>query len=316
MAKAGVRSSHLPVRDGVRPDLHGPRNLWSATFYGGQVFGYPTPNNANRPPNCTLGNASAPYDYINGMGSDTLGNLLIPAVYGPGPSNGNTYTVTVLKRGTCGTVLGRISDPYGEIDDAASIDAVNSEIAVADQQNFTTGAGDLEVCTIAYGCGAPLSVNPSNPITGLGAGVALAKNGDCWLSTGPQGGGGFALYYWSGCTGTGQLATGTVNGSYGGLFIDQQGNLGAFDLYAATLDIYSGCNPACTLVNSFPLEGDSVFGGLNKGGTKLAVGDYSNSDVDVYRYTPASLTYLYSFNNSLTPSDVVETGILTPTNKQ
>ena len=71
----------------------------------------------------------------------------------------------------CGPKLGAISDPYGTPDDAASLDAATGTIMVS--SGFS-----VSVCSLKRGCYANLKGPSSAEI----AGVALAKNGDCWAS--------------------------------------------------------------------------------------------------------------------------------------
>jgi hypothetical protein len=173
---------------------------------------------------------------------------------------------------------------------------------VVAENNDSESHGKVVVCTLAKGCGEPLT-RPN--IQGNALGVALAKNGDCWLSAeenqyyNPSGAA--TLAYFKHCSGKGKTATGYQNPYFGSLFFDKHGNLGAISAIDGALYVYKGCNPACTLVGGpFALQGISVGAGLNKAGNELAVGDLSNEAVDIYAYTPTSLTYLYSINNGLT----------------
>ena len=45
------------------------------------------------------------------------------------------------------------------------------------------------------------------------------------------------------------------------------------------------------------------------------MGDVTNSDVDVYKYAPTGVKYLYSFNNGLDGATYTEAGGFSPTNK-
>ncbi len=56
-----------------------------------------------------------------------------------------------------------------------------------------------------------------------------------------------------------------MNTYYGGLDIDKNGNIVAISAFDSNVYVYSGCNPACTLVGGpFPMHGEAVFGHLNK----------------------------------------------------
>jgi hypothetical protein len=135
----------------------------------------------------------------------------------------------------------------------------------------------------------------------------MDNSGNCW-GDGIDPSGLATLTYFAGCSGGGVQATGFVNSSFGGIDIDASGNLVTIDGFAPAVYVYSGCNPACTLVGGpFPLIGDAIFGHLNsKFNNKLATGNFVNGQIDIYRYTPTSLTYAYSFNNGLSPSLDVE----------
>jgi hypothetical protein len=50
------------------------------------------------------------------------------------------------------------------------------------------------------------------------------------------------------------------------------------------------------------LHGEATDGHLNKDGSQLVTADYQYGQIDVYKYKPTVLTYLYSFNNGLSVS--------------
>ncbi len=90
---------------------------------------------------------------------------------------------------------------------------------------------------------------------------------------------------------------------YGGLDIDKNGNLVAISAFTSQMYVYSGCDPACTLVGGpFSMQGEAVFGHLNKQSMTFCAGDFSTAGMDVYYYSPSALTYWYSFNNGLCPA--------------
>lgn len=73
---------------------------------------------------------------------------------------------------------------------------------------------------------------------------------------------------------------------------------------------YKGCAPACTLAAGlYSLEGESVYGHLNEKSNTFATADFESGSVDVYAYTPSSLTYQQSFNNGLSGSTLYPIGI-------
>jgi hypothetical protein len=307
MRPAGVRSLHLGVaplkKSKVTPEF------WASEFYGSQFFGYPSPNTGNSAPTCTVGTSSSPVEYVNGTGADASGNYAAPGYTGQ-----EYLTVNVYKAGTCGTVLYDPEDETGQPAAVASTTSFASQIVIgelADYDNSDYGA--VVICTTTA-CGTPLT---SSNITDYGAGVAVDKSGDCWMSAETSGDASATLAYWPKCTGSGETATGFQNKYYGGLFIDTKGHLGAIDL-SGTLYVYSGCNTACTLVKSTALHGESLFGNLNAKGNQLVVGDFENGACDVYTYNSktGAATYSYSFDSGLTSSDDVESCISSPSNKK
>ncbi len=199
----------------------------------------------------------------------------------------------------CGQLAGTIQDQYGHSVDAASFDAINGMIVVANDGASFGGRGSIALCTLAKGCTSELS-NPNIP--GF-TGVALARNGDCW-GIGDERIGVSSLVFFKRCGGHGTLATGFSATFAGNVDIDFHGN---FVIVSALGDgwpptesivaMYHGCNPRCTRVGGpFTLfRGWSNCGHLNKGSSELAVANYTTNGVDVYKYSLKALRYLYSF---------------------
>jgi len=311
MLPAGISRLHLNLR--MAPAKTHKSLIYASNFYQSEMWGYPDPNSANGPATCTLGNASNYLKYINGFGVDTAGDVMVPA-YTP---NDDGYLSINVFAPKCGALLWQAEVDTGQPADAYSSNGATGSILVgelADYDNNDYGA--LVICSKASSCGTPFT---NSAVTGYGAGVAMAKNGDCWLSAATSTNSGFVLVYFAGCTGTGEVATGTSNTYYGGLFIDGKGNLGSIDL-SGTLYVYSGCNPKCSLVGSTKLEGEALFGGLDGTGKYLSLGDYENNAVDIYSYNSKTGTakYLYSFTNGLTSGseNLVETAHFAPRNKK
>jgi hypothetical protein len=271
-------------------------DLYGAGSYGqGFVAGYSGANKRNKPAACTIIAPSA-----GSIDVDPAGDLVVPGEFGVSyQPEVNVYQGP----GLCGPLIGSLVITTGNRPVAArSLHPRTGKIVVAEDSVYGSGGpGGLVVCTIAAGCGEPLR-RPN--VQGGALGVALAKNGDCWMSAeeyeyyNPPGSA--TLAYFKHCQGSGKTATGYQNPYFGSLFFDRQGNLGAISAIDGALYVYKGCNPACTLVGGpFALQGISTGAGLNKGGNELAVGDLGNEAVDIYAYTPTSLTYLYSINNGL-----------------
>ena len=263
----------------------------SVTFSSGnEIFGYKARNRSNDPPICTVNAGST----AAAIAVDLSGNLIV------GVNGASTSEVLIFKGpAMCGSELGSFSDPYGQPDDAASNDAVNGKIAVAnvfDGDKQSHSAGSISVCTFARGC----NVNLTNAAMYEVYGVAMDRHGNCWASaTNPSGAP--TLTYFARCAGAGRAVTGWVNPYPGGLDIDKAGNLAVSVSWdSSELYVYKGCKPGCILVGGpFGLHGQTTHAHLNKRSTKLVGADFQNFQIDVYNYSPTSLKYEYSFNNGL-----------------
>jgi len=281
------------------PNKKGSSNkgLYVNQFYGNAVFGYPIQNKGNSPPSCTVPTGSS--SYVNGIYVDPNGNLITPEA-----SNVSAQHAVYVWQGPgmCGGQVGMFLDSYGQPASASSADAINGTILVGNIFDNSAAAGSISICTLAGACTA----NLTNAAMYKVAGVLQDKSGNCWASA--ENTSGFAtLTYFAGCTGGGTQATGFMNTDYGSLEFDKNGNMVSMDKTGLQVWLYSGCNPTCTVVGGpFPLMNECVWGSLNKQSMTLACGATLAGQVDVYSYTPSSLTYMYSFNNGITPSGTVE----------
>jgi hypothetical protein len=249
-----------------------------------EIVGYRSKKGRPRP-FCRVNGIS----YADRIAADPFGDLIVPDSF--------TSSVTVFHGPRmCGRRLGSFEDSYGQPLDAASDDAAKGNIAVANIFD-NSGNGSISVCTVARGC----TKNLTNSNMVEVAGVAMANNGDCWasavnsmfVST---------LTFFKHCTGTGQLSGGFRNKSYGGLDIDATGDIMSISWsgYSSALYVYQGCNPHCRLIGGpFPLRHQTMTGHLNEDGTTFAAADYQRTRIDVYRYTPTSLSYQYSITDGL-----------------
>lgn len=303
-AKHHVAQFNIPksvmalARDGK---LHGKKapssaikGSWASGFFGVDVFGFPKNNSSNGPPTCELGDSGS----VNGFGVDTKGDVIIPQafsgveVYAPG----------------CGSLLGTISDIYGQAADAAAIDAVNGTIIVGH-------IGTVAVCTLSSLTCTELSAPGLSGFTS----VAMDKQGNCYAQ-GDNVDDVIELWYWPGCSGTPSNPTGfSEPGTFpGGLDIDNAGNLVAIsqentsDAVSGNSTVYSGCGTGtCTVVAGPTMLSptgsgvDQDYCRLGRQNERLICGDASFSQVDVFTYLPSrEPSYLYSFNNSMTSVDV------------
>ena len=208
---AGMQRLHMGVP--VSPDKKS-KEVYASEFYGTNVYGWKNPNTSNDAPNCTIANQS----YVNGIGSDTKGELIVPT--------GSPSGINVYKKAGCGALDWSQTDSTGQAADASSITA-SSKVYVGEIANYTSGVGDVVICTKTGGCGTPVT---NSSIANYGAGVTADKAGDCWMSSFNSSGSAI-LVYWKGCSGSGAVTTGYSASSYGGLFTDKKGQIGAIDLH-------------------------------------------------------------------------------------
>jgi hypothetical protein len=281
--------------------------IYASEFYGSDAYGYSDPNNGNAPPLCSDG----PLQYPNDIALDHKGDLIDP--------DGGTDTIVLFAGpNLCGAEIGSISDPFGQPSDASSrnvlgVKAAGDTIVVGNIYDNNDTAGSISVCNLSSGC----TTNLTNPNMYETAGVAIAPDGDCWVSA-INSVGAATLTYFAQCSGSGVAATGFQNAYYGGLDIDANGNLVSISAFDQNLYIYSGCNPACTLVGGpFPLSaGAAIYGHLDERSNNFVAADYANGQLDVYSYSTSGLTYEYSVNNGLAAADLVEGAAFAPRSKE
>lgn len=221
--------------------------------------------------------------YASGIFADRAGNLIA--------ANGASNTVTVYRGPQlCGPEYGSFSDPYGQPVILSSRDALHGTIAVGNIFDKSGAPGSISVCTLAGGCTANLTNSNMYEV----AGVAVARNGDCWADA-TNSSGTASLTYFRRCAGAGKSAAGFVNQYYGSIQIDRRGNLVTIDAFNGAIYVYKGCDPRCSLLGGpFALHGTSVYGTLNGNSTMFAAADFETSEVDVYRYSPTGITYRFS----------------------
>lgn len=289
---------------GVTPDsAHSSYGLYVSEFDSSDIYGYMTPNSSNSPPTCMV----SPASYVNDVATDDGGNLIDP--------DGGTHSI-ILYGGPklCGSQIGTINDPYGIPSDASSFNAKHKTIAVGNIYDgisyFNPAPGSVSVCTMSGGC----TSNLTNPNMFEVFGVVMDSSGNCWASSYDNSHTPW-LTYFAGCSGAGVTANGYVNASPGGLDMDKNGNILALDAFSGALYVYSGCNPDCTLVNGpQTLQGQAIFGHLDRSSMDFATADFQYGQIDVYQYKASTgkIKYVYSFNNGLNASDLVEGAAFSP----
>lgn len=270
------------------------KGLYASEFLGSDVYGYAYNDETNGPSTCT--DSGVPD--VNDVAVDTARNLIVP--------DGGTHTILVYKGPTrCGTLAATVNDPYGQPSDAAGPNALTEKFVVANIFDNRGLPGSLSMCHVS-GTGGKCTVNLTDASMDMVGGVAMDTAGNCWADS-LNGTGAPILVYFAHCSRAGQLATGFENADLGGLDIDSAGNLVSISAADGNVYVYSGCKPACTLVGGpFALKNLAIFGHLNNRSNKLAVASYTHGGIDVYRYTPAGITYLYSVTDGLNPSLDVE----------
>jgi hypothetical protein len=258
--------------------------IYVSQFFGREILGYRS-SNKHRPPLCNVRAGM----YVNDVAVDGQGNLIAPV--------GASKNVVVYQGPQmCGKRLGAFRDPYGQPSDVASHNAVTGKIAVGNIRDHGSTAGSLSICTLRAGC----TSNLTNPDLNAAGGVAMSNGGDCWVDAMLTPTGGAALIYFKGCRGQGQAASGFNSKSYGGIDIDNQGNLVIVDPATLAVSIYSGCNPSCTLVGGpFRLKAKSFFGKLNAANTDFVAVDQTDGAVDFYSYSTKAIKFEYSFKTGL-----------------
>jgi len=283
------------------------KGMYVSAFNATELWGFPKNNSGNGPPTCNV----SPTTEVNNFGVDNSGNLMVP--------NGFDGINVYAGPGMCGPLLGTITDSFGQASDASAVSATTGNIAVGNILD-TNGSGSLSVCTLTSGT---CSTNLTNPaITEIG-GVAMAPNGDCWADALNSSFSAAILVYFAGCSGAGVVATGFVNPYYGGVDVDNKGNLVTTSLLGpsfappSVVYVYSGCNPTCTLISSSPLTGESLYGHLGKQSLRFVTPDLESADVEVYKYRPSGLTLNYSFTGGLPcATDDCEAAAYSPSSKK
>jgi hypothetical protein len=268
------------------PNAEPTSGIYVSQFDGIDVLGYPAANTHKNRPICKVSGGLN----VNGVAVDGNGNLVVP-------SGAIRYVIVFKGPEMCGRKLGSFADKYGQPFDASSANAVTGKIAVSNiRDHGGKSPGSLSICTLRGGC----TSNLTNSKMYAAGGVAMSNTGDCWVDAKTSYVSGAALIYFQGCQGQGQVAGGFKNTSYGGIDIDDSGNLVTIEDDALAVYIYSGCKPACTVVGGpYSLKAESFFGKLNAANSDYAAVNLSNGAVDMYSYSTRGIEYEYSFKNGL-----------------
>lgn len=311
---AGCANRSVPAGIPVTPAMQRPswyraapnllkKGVYVAEYFTNDILAYDWQTQKDLPPICTISGS-----YVVDVATDAAGNLIDP--------DGGSQTVTVFRGPQmCGPSLGSFTDAAGQPSDAATSDAVNGKIYVANLQASGEAYGDVSVCTLATGCGAVLS---SPAIRGELFAVAEDGEGNVYASGYPSAsisgpGSGAVLVWWKSGKGKSHNISAYGNSTPGGLEFDKHGNLLALDTFAHALWVYTGCPKRCTPHGPFALKGESVFGKLDAKNALFEAADSEYGQVDVYKYLGTKgVTYSYSFGSGMEPSGDVEGIALDP----
>ena len=169
--------------------------LYVSQFSSTSILAYKSNNKKKGAPICNIPGVL----YLNGVAVDGTGNLIDP--------DGGSRSIIIFKGpGMCGAKAASTSDSFGQPVDAASNDALNGKIVVANMFDNNSKAGSVSVCTMKSGCKSNLTNSAIYEVVG----VAMDKNGNCWASAYnmqffPT------LTYFAKCKGAGVATTGYVN---------------------------------------------------------------------------------------------------------
>lgn len=250
------------------------------------ILGFGPQNRKNNLPECTVPGQMD----VFGIASDASGNVYVPTFAG------TTNIVNIYAPG-CGKLIAHVNDPYGNPSGAA---VRGSTFYVKDLD------GSIPVCTRS-GCSSELT-DPSIR-SGSGGGVAVDCFGNVWASYYNQS---FriALIVWPHAKMPGHIVSGYANTSTpGGIAFDNHDNLLALDSMVVRTYTCKVRGAKCSRTGSFPLQGKSIFGALNRANTDFQVTDQEHGSVDVYAYP--GLSYQYSYNRGpnggLSPMGITQT---------
>ncbi len=251
---------------------------------------FPKNNSANGPAVCS---GSVGTYGVNNEASDSAGDLIVPDAF-----NGIYVYAPPFTGSSCGTLMGQITDIYGQAADAAAVNAQTGTIVVGHS------SGVIATCTLSPNSCTEL---PGN-LSGFSQ-VAVDKAGNCYADGFSATTGLVILDVYAGCAGSPTVATGFSEPYLGGIDVDNKGNVTAISLLnssfgtPSTVSTYSGCSTGtCTLVSGpTNLTGESVYGHIGRQNERWVTADLTTSQMEVYSYSQTSGvgSMMYSFNNGL-----------------
>ncbi|HEX4012332.1 MAG TPA: hypothetical protein VHX17_00425 [Candidatus Cybelea sp.] len=269
----------------LQPAAAAKGRIYSSSYGANTVDYYLKGSGPNNP---VAGSLQGDFNNPEGLAIDKRGNIYVP--------NGNGQNIFVYAKGSSSPTL-TLQDPkYFPADVAVSPD--DGTVYVANSGGFIGASGDV----LIYPQGA------SNPAQTLSngyflhvEGVALDAKGNVYVScnAGMGGGTGNVVEFPKG------LSIGLNRhirlGFAGGVGFDRQGHLLVMDESKPSLNVYAaGKNKP---LHKFALPGASRYFAFNRDSSLLYVADYDLGEIDVYRYSPNSLTQTNTITNGIVASN-------------
>lgn len=268
-----------------------PKALAYVSQFGATaVNAYNENNKSNAAPVCSITGIAA----VVGIGADTEKNVWVPqgiskTITKYAPNCGSPSTVLTSTNGQpAGIAFDRRSNAY-----------------VVDSFGPNQKPGNVAFFPAGSTMATRVLRDPS--IGGQAVGLAVHA-GNVYLSYVNTSNAGAVIEFPRGKM-PGKIFTGITTSYPGAIVFDTNDNLVVVDLSAAIASVYAPPYSGPP-TKTFPLHGGPVLCNFSKRETKLYCADYKLGQVDVYAYPSGS--YLYSWNNGLSPSLAPEDVLLVP----
>jgi sugar lactone lactonase YvrE len=252
-----------------------------STIGGTTVYGYPSNNQGNHPPVCTVG----PFVSVNGgIGVDQSGNLWVP------DQGANPKTVTEYGP-DCGPAKTVLTISGDTLPDNVAFDT-NGHIYVSNAVANSGGPGNILQYT-----GTKVTKTLTNPDIQTPQGLAVDKRNNVWVSYRDPGSSGTYVAEFPGGNMPAKLFKNISLGFPGSLQFDRSQNMLALAPGVPAMYIYAPPYKEKKPTTQLPLHNAPTMCTLGHAQTILYCSNGFFSKVDTYTY-PAG-TYLYSYNNGL-----------------